>query len=296
MTFTKELIEETADYEITSEGKLVKNYHEKYLCKNPTYITTDQVYTDAGITFGSAYRNYHLAFTKKVKIDRLFHKDDPNHAWHADYDYSTDVVQFAENPIDRPTKRKIYSTEVQRVIFRDADGQIILNAAGDPPDGGVPVNHHMPTMSWERNEDSATFDIPTFSVLSGKVNSDTFAGFDPGQLLLVASSDESWESTYHFWKSSYVMYGNNQGWQPQFVNAGYFKKIYTTSGGTTTVSTKRITGDDGQPVDEPQPLYGFSNPKPGSLVPIANRPDDCNYIKVTYNGSIAFSSLNLSLT
>lgn len=291
MAFTAKPIAEEADYEITSDGRLVKTYDEMWLCEDNVYHTLDDVIVKLNILPGATYAGYNGAFCRKLKPVRLFHLA-PAFAWHVGVNYSSDTPKFAENPMDRPVKRKIFSNETQRVIFRDANGDIILNAAGDPPDGGLPVNHHMPTVGWQRNEDDFGFSMFQFAQYSGKLNADTFGGCDPGTLLLIATADETFEANFHFWQCGYTMIFNDQGWQPQFVNAGVYQIVYAT-GGTRT--HKLIRDDDNQPITDPQPLYEIGSPQEGSQVPIFARPNACNFIKVNYSGTMSFDSLSLSL-
>ena len=293
MTFKSGLIEDKSDYTITSDGKIVKVYDRVYNCSSNTLLTLDQVYLNLGILLGSPYPDYAYATCRKASPTRLFHKA-PFYDWRVDCQWSTDTTVAAENPTDRPVKRKVQSNETQRYIFRDSDGQIILNAAGDPPDGGIPVNHHMPTVSWQRNEAADTFDIGYFNLLSGKLNSVTFGGWSPETLLLIASAEETWEGKYHFWACNYLMIGNDQGWQPQFLNAGLFQLI----GPGSTMAGKlkvRIYESDHTPAEDPRCLYGPGS-NIGRQIPLASLPGAGNFIKVKYSGLMDFSSLNLSLT
>lgn len=293
MTFTSGLVEDKADFTISSDGKIVKVYSRQYKCQNPALLTLDQVCTNLNITLGSPHPDYAFATCRKVQPERLFHKPN-NSAWIVNCEWSTDTPIAAEDPTQRPVKRKVQSNETQRYIFRDSDGQIILNAAGDPPDGGIAVNHHMPSVSWQRNESGDTFDIGYFNLLSGKLNSVPFGGWAAETLLLIASAEETFEGKYRYWACNYLMLGNDQGWQPQFLNAGLFYLVGsgTTMGGKLKL---RVYGDDNQPSEEPRCLYGAGS-QLGNKIPLSALPGAGNFIKVKYSGLMDFSSLNLSLT
>ena len=288
MAFQSHLIEDSGGYEVSSDGRLVKTYKRKYRCSNPgAYLTLDLVAVTLGAVPGSVHPDYPAAQAKKISIDRMFHQT-PYYDWEVGIDYSTDTVKFAENPMDRPVKRRVFTTETQRSIFKDRNGNMILDAAGCPFDGGVQVNHHQPTIVWQRNEDNASFDLAGFLSLSGSINSDTFAGCAPETLLLVATADETFENSYQYWACTYTIIYNDLGWQPQPVNAGLYER--DGSGGL-----RRIETEDGQPAQDPQPLYAASSGTPGKVIPLSGRPASCNFIKVDHASAIGFSSLSLPL-
>ena len=291
MAFTKKLIEQSGGPTVSSDGKVVSTYTHKYLCENNGggYLTLDQVVQRTGFKANQPYADNIAAGIRKVIPTRLFHHD-PQYAWTVDVEWSTDVPQAAEDPSDRPVLRRVYASETQRYIFRDSSNNIILNSAGDPPDGGIPVNHHMPAINWKRNEDDSGFSTQRFQTLHGKLNSTSFACCSPGTLILVAEADETYEGKYHFWACNYTMVYNDQGWQPQFVNAG-LQELKVVSGTTIKVP---ILDDQKQPVQNPEPLYG-PGANVGKKVPISARPGSCNWITVTYSGTMDFSSLLLPL-
>ncbi|WP_010584447.1 hypothetical protein [Schlesneria paludicola] len=282
MSFTPQLIEESGAYEVSSEGRLIKTYKRKYRCSNTGgFLTLDEAVIALGIIPGTPHPHYPNALARKITNERLFHQD-PYYDWEIGIDYTTDMPKFAENPMERPVKRRVFTTETQRSIFKDRNGTLILDSAGCPFDGGVQVNHHQPTIVWQRNESDDTFDLSRFLSLSGSVNSDSFAGCDPETLLLVATSDETFENTYHYWSSTYTIIYNDLGWQPQPVNAGLWQR----DGSNLT----RIMLD-GEPAQDPQPLYASS----GKVIPLSGRPADCNFIKVDHARKIAFSGLALPI-
>ncbi|WP_010586412.1 hypothetical protein [Schlesneria paludicola] len=286
MSFFANLIEDTSGYDVTSEGRLVKTYKRKYRCSNPGgYLNLDEVIVELNILPGNAHPEFPNALVRKISNERMFHQD-PYYDWEVGVEYSTETPKFAEDPTERPVKRRVFTTETQRSIFQDRNGKLILDAAGCPFDGGVQVNHHQPTIVWQRNESNDTFNLAQFLALSGCINSDPFAGCDPETLLLVATSDETFESNYHYWASTYTIIYNELGWQPQPVNAGLWQRD-----GTNLV---RITMD-GEPVQDPQPLYAASSGTPGKVIPLSARPAACNFIKVDHASAIAFSSLSLPL-
>ena len=286
MPFTQTLIEQSANYSVSSDGKITRTYNEKYRCRNDTLLTLDQVQAASGFVALQVYSGNSLAFCRAVRPNRLF-MGPSKFVWELDVEWSSECPQAAENPVNRPVLRRVYSNETQRQIFRNASGQIVLNSAGDPPDGGISVNHHMPAINWKRNEAHAGFSIGTFNQLSGKLNSTSFAGCDPGTLLLIATADEAFESTYHYWSADYTMVYNDQGWQPQFLNAG-LQELKTVGGVVVKVP---IFDGSSQPVQTPEPLTTG-----GVKVPYSSRPSGCNFITVTYSGTFDFSTLGLSLT
>jgi hypothetical protein len=160
---------------------------------------------------------------------------------------------------------------------------MILDAAGSPFDGGVPVTEWLGNISWKRDEVHTSTSMSQAVALSGKINSDVFMGCAIGTLILKVTGEEKWEGTYHFWTFTYEMTYDKAGHDPRPLNAGLWKKV---SGNRV-----RITEYDGTDSAQPQPLTTG-----GDVIPVASRPGSCNFITVEHHNTLAFATLGLPTT
>jgi len=197
--------------------------------------------------------------------------------------YSTDGFAAAENS-DDPTLSRVnvsWGTSSQMLYaVHDRNGDLIVNAANQPFEGGVPVSLELPTLIYERNE--LSFDGATATAYSNSLNSDFYAGADPKTLRLKISGQKTWSGVHVFWKVRYEMAYYWLGWQPQPVNAGLKQLV----GGVLT----NCFDDNGMPVTSPVPLTTA-----GARVPTASLPSGANFITVDYYRTFPFGSLALPL-
>ena len=288
MVYEYKKLKERSSRSINSDLLIVTKYQQTWRVSSDVLVSfqavRDALDADLGIYPGAQYPDDDWATCGMIDVDRLFHGEGV-YTWDCEIEYSTDTPPGVYDPVLAPVKRKVFTNETSRSIFRDKNGDLITDAAGMPFDGGIPVQHHMPTITWQRNELGATFNTANFLALSGTVNSGSFAGCDPGTLLLVATAEEVFAGKFHYWNCQYTITWNDQGWKPQVVNAGLWE--LDTTGGSPKL--KRII-INGEPAQDPQPLTTG-----GVMVPFADRPADCNWITVEYRGEMDFEDLNLPL-
>ena len=173
-------------------------------------------------------------------------------------------------------------------MVQDRNGEMILNAAGQPFDGGVPVAVRMGVATATRNITAAGYNKNTVLATSGKLNSVAYLGAAIGTLQVDITAEEKYEGSYHFWAETYTFAYDPEGWQPKPMNAGFFyRDAYDV---LTRIRNEDLgdTADPTAPVQEPEPLTTL-----GGLLPIADRPSLCNFITVDAYDSTAFAAFGL---
>lgn len=289
MTITINLIDESCDETINNDGKPVINFHEVWRMRdtNSGLVNINQArlnfQSNAGIQPGYVYSNFPYAYCKTV-TPRKGKAKPPNQYWEVAVDYTTDCPLIDDpDPSHRRWVRSSSISSQQRYIFRDKNNQLIVDAAGSPFDGGIPVDVELTTLTWKHNTDWSVYDLGTQGKLSGCINSDTWAGCSPFTLKLAYTYEEQWEGKYHFASETFAITYDPLGWKPKPANAGLF---YLKSGVRTRI--KDAAGKDAQ---EPEPLTTA-----GAVVPVGSRPGSCTFITVDYYPTLAFDSLGLPLT
>jgi len=293
MAFVKNLKSDEMELTADKDGKLIKTYRRTYLCENETELTNDEVATNVGILPGAPHPTFSVATARKISVKRRETRE-PDCAWDHSVEYSTDATVPESNtshaPDARRVKRKISPAVQTENVFEDKNGDLITDAAGTPFDGGVSVDVRRGVLTFERDVLHADFDMAASFKISGKVNSTTWAGAAPGTVMVDLSAEEKWEGSYHFWTESWTFSYKEKGWNPRPANAG----LYEIHDG----KRRRIKEADGKDTQQVQPLYpkASTSPEGGSVIPVANRPADCNYIEVEYHDEMDFATFGLPLT
>lgn len=291
MSFSVDIIEDSHADTMASDGKPVRTYKRKYLLSSDSGSFVGCHAAREGFTSQTGIEKWYSSHPENtgavcMNVVTTRHSTAPPHQkWDVDVDWTTDAPKMDEqDPALRRWMRKVNTSEQQRHVFRDRDDNLIVDSAGSPFDGGVPVNVRLPTITWTHNVAWSDYDLTRPILLSGRLNSDYFLGCDPGTLLLDVTADEAWEGNdFHYVKETITVTFDPLSWQPKPANAGLFEIV--------DGKRERCTDDTGVPATEPQPLY-----ENGSMVPVENRPDDCTFITVQYYYTTAFSDLNLPLT
>lgn len=289
MTITVHLQDESHTKTINNDGKPVLEYQEVYLMEDNTNSTVNihqagvNFTSTTGIECGSNYANYNAALARPMSLKKHQTRP-PCQKWNVTVNYTTDCPVIDDpDPSHRRWLRSSSISAQQRYVFRDKNNKLIVDAAGSPFDGGIPVDVELTTITWKHNVDWASYDIGTQGKLSGSLNSDTFAGCDPYTLKLAYSFNEEHEGQYHYAAETYSITYDPLGWKPKPANAGLF---YLNSGVRT-----RIKDAAGKDVGEPEPLT-----LAGAVVPVASRPSLCTFVTVEYHNTLSFSSIGLPLT
>jgi hypothetical protein len=267
----------------------------KYLVRtnSPTWVTEADVAAAVGIKRGSPIAEDTNAICNSVSIGPGPVKTRPPFlAFFATYTFATnapmppEVEADSDDPVDMRTVWSIGPQIQSRYVIRDRDDKLIVNRAGSPYDGGIPVDVRLGSATARRNVDAAGYDRSVVMASSGKLNSAPFLGGAPGTVQVDISAIERYQGSYHFWEETYTFSYDPRGWQPKPANAGFFQLV---DGEQVRILNSDLD-DDGtdDPVQEPEPLDDE-----GVLVPVEDRPDGCTFIEVDYFEEMDFDSFSL---
>lgn len=302
MTWWVGLVEYEGESEVQQNtGRCVSRYTRKYLVRTDEAVLQFEAAVAAavGINRGSPLDVDNNAICYRAKIGPGPARTRPPFmAWYATYEFSTDATLPEEVDDDPTTTRTIWTISPQiqsRYVWKDRNGKLIVNAAGSPYDGGIPVDVRLGSVTAKRTKDATAYDKNAVLANSGKLNSETYLGGAPGTVQVDISAQERYEGAYHFWDETYTFAYDPAGWQPKPVNAGFFQRLTGDSEDPDYNTLIRIINSDvgdtnapDDPVQEPEPLDAD-----GVVVHPNDRPDDCTFIEVDYYDSFDFSTLNL---
>ena len=278
-----------------SGGRITSNYTRAYLYKTDAASrpTDAAIVTDIGISPGSPHPDDANATCHKVEVGPGPEKTRPTHlAYLVKVEWSTLSPLPNTVSTDPTTMRTLWTlgaTIQQRYVIKDRNGNMILNSAGQPFDGGIPVAVRLGKAVATKNRTASGYNKNTVMAYSGNLNSVTYLGAAPGTLQVDIEAQEKYEGGYHYWEEKYTFAYDPLGWQPKPMNAGFFQ--------LTGYGLQRITngdlGDDNDPtafVQEPEPLL-----PDGTIVPVgaSSRPSLCNFISVDYFSTSDFNSFSL---
>lgn len=193
--------------------------------------------------------------------------------WRVYAEYSTDAYGA---PTNMP-QIVVWSIErFTKAVYVDQDGNAILNSAGDPYDPPVTVDDSRLVVKVVRNE----LEYPTDVAIAYKdaVNSDSFealliggAPADPGTVKMANVGGELMNSltgAFRYWRMTYEMHVNNNGWQPKVLDAGFHTGF---AGGIIGFNRKLVTDPvSGIPLSQAVPLDGLGNVLAPAGTPVFN--------------------------
>lgn len=281
---TPERLPETAKFAMTNEGKVIRTYSSPARVKSTDDLDLFQLGIALGYLPGQPHPTDPEATLRDMSLERT--ETIAPCVWYTyTLNYSTEAPAPAatgETPTADPTKQRVkrrWTTSEQTLYeIRDINGDLILNAAQQPFDGGVPISIALPTLTYVRNE--STFDGSVMVQYANALNKYAFSGAEPETLRLKISADEMFEGNYQYWAVHYEMAYNPKGWQPQPCNAGLYQRV--------DGELVKCMDRDLQPVSSPVPLD-----EDGVQIPLSGLPDDVNYVKVDLYPLIDFSDLGL---
>lgn len=298
MTWWIGLVDASGESEVQADGRCVSRYTRKYLVRtdSATYVDEPAVATAVGINRGSALAADPNAICHRAVITQgPVMTRPPYQARYATYSFSTDAT-LPDTVDDDPTTRRVLtsiSPTIQSTYVTDyidpADGirKVILDAAGQPFDGGIPIDVRMGTVTKTRNKDAAGYDQDAVLANSGKLNSVTYLGGEPGTVQVDISSVETYEGAWHFWKETYTFNYRPTGWQPRPLQAGFYHLVLGEP--RRILNSDITTGADDNECPEPQPLYST-----GLIVPKSDRPGGCVFKDdIVYFDSMDFADFDL---
>lgn len=297
MTWTIGLVDFGAKASVATDGRCIQTYMRKYLVRTDSavFLSESDVASAVGITRGAPLDVDTNATCRSIDIGPgpVMTKA-PFLAYFASYEFSTDAPLPEADDNDPTTRRQLWSISPQiqsRYVIKDRNGKLIVNKAKQPFDGGIPVDVRLGSATVKRNKLAAGYDINSVLANSGKLNSVTFLGGEPGTVQVDISAEEKYEGGYHFWAETYTFSYDPQGWQPKPVNAGFFQRAEVGSDRLVRITYGDLDDDSEDPdgkVPEPEPLT-----TDGVLLPIASRPDGTNFIDVDYYDTMNFEDLDI---
>ncbi len=293
------LLDASGTSEVQQDGRCVSRYMRKYLLVGTgeyVFASEPTVAAIVGITRGAPLSDdpNAICYSAQVEIGEKTRLGAGVQVRHVTYMFSTDAALPEEDDDDPTTRRTIWSispTIQSTYLIRDRNGDVILDSAAQPFDGGVPADVRLGTVTATRNLDAAGYDRAAVLANSGKLNSVTWEGGEPGTVQVDISAQEVYQGAFHFWAETYTFNYNPLGWQPQPLNAGFYARtaadgiplrILNSDIGDTVIATK----DDECP--EPQPLDAD-----GVIVPYNQRPANCTFQTVDYFAEMDFADFNL---
>lgn len=272
---------------VQSDGRMVKTYTETYLYRtNAGSIPTDaDIAADVGVAPGSPYGGDANATAGDAEIEFLMTRV-PWFKAEVTITWSTKNPVPNEDDTDPSTVRVLWdlrSVIQQRYIVKDRLGKLIVNTAGQPFDGGTPVDVRLGQVAAKLKVAYADFNKNTMLANNGKLNTATYLGAAAGTLQMDATASEAVEGGYHFYNVEYVFTYDPLGHQPRPANVGFYQLLFGT---LAPITVGDLTGEiDGTKVTEPEPID-----IDGHVVPYADRPDSCIFVPVDYFDTLNYST------
>lgn len=200
--------------------------------------------------------------------------------WLVDVDYGPyDPTLNSESPLDNRTQKAWSFAQDTEIVDVDANGNAVMNTAGDLFDPPIERDRSRPILTVARNE--LTFDPSLAALYKDKVNADPFLGYDPGQVKCsnISATEEWYPGIGIYYRVNYEFHFNTDdgGWQRKILNAGY-RRLKSGS--------RRQILIDGLPAHSPVPLGNDGDVLPPSGTPV--------FLTFDIYPSVPFSPLNIT--
>lgn len=214
------------------------------------------------------YVSYHPVLVghscRSVKVTQ---DDGAPRKWTIEAEYSSKPIkenQSEENPLNRPARIRWRTANYRQAIWRDINGQGILNSAGDYFDPPVEVDRAYWTVSVSKN----VADVPTFILdYENAVNNAaiTVGGVVIGQYEAKISdidiSELKIEGDYQYFEFSYTLERRREKWIPlkvldqglRFKSEASRKHIMDDSTPKRPVASPRLLDGAGNVLSDPTP-------------------------------------------
>lgn len=135
---------------------------------------------------------------------------------------SASVGEDEENPLDDPAVYEFSFAKYQVPALSDRDGNPVINGADEAFDPPFLVDENRPIVTVTRNE--ASFSPATAVEYQDTVNSDSFAGVDPGVAKVIGiSARQSTRGAYSYYVVTYEIEFRWEGWNPTGLLAQGYK-------------------------------------------------------------------------
>lgn len=288
MTTSWDLDEEEQDSEVHDDSRIIDKYMQvwRYHTDSPTRPTLADVCADIGLLPGSPFAGDINAIARHANLKGTSEKTRPPFlAYLLTVEWATDAPlpnSLSSDPTERRTIWGGRGSVQQRHVIKDKNGKLIVNTAGQPPDGGVQVDVRLGVVTANRNVTAVGYNPDDVLAMNGQINSETFLGGDPGTVVCEVETSEKYEGAYHYYEESYTFTYDKEGHQPNLASAGFYQRASVGSDNLVRIQ------QGGEDVLEPEPLDAD-----GVLVPIADRPDSCAFVDVELLDETDFNSLGL---
>ena len=203
-----------------------------------------------------------MAWCVSLSVD----PSDPWRGWTVTAEYSTER-EIAEDPTADPAVITWSSEQFQKAAIVNADGEAIVNSAGDPFDPPLMIDDSRPNVSVSKNVlvvpawvltyqdavNNASFVIDGITVATGLA-----------KIQSISIGAEQSRNGTTFRNLSFTLHLQRQGWQSNILDAGFRQLGYGS-----VLENIRNAGDDELPA-APVPLNGLGvaldNPSPATAV------------------------------
>lgn len=215
-------------------------------------------------------------FSRLKQIDIQRSTDSP-FVWDVAVDFDSEVEDWDENPLLRPTIIDYDFEPYERVATTDVvTNQPIVNAAGVPFDPPILIPDTRLVISFERNE--LVFPLAAAVAYQNATNSDPWFGLLPYQGKMVITGKFTKEGGYDFYAMRYECHVKWDTWVEMVLNAG-------------------MTNKDGSPCTEKDGTTQVSEPVPlstgGAQLAWPINPASINYLPFNVLRQLPFAALDL---
>lgn len=200
--------------------------------------------------------------------------------WLVTLNYSTEQDEEneeSENPTDDPPQVSITTVKGTKIIEKDITGKAILNSLGFSPQNPLEIRQSTSVLRVIRNEDV----LPERNEWLDKINSEPFAGGDPGTVICsLLDAERAYRNGTYYYKVTYEFEDDPDGWQPSLLN----QSLYVKDGGNLV----RAKDADGRDLAEPVPIT-----EAGVQIDADDLPDSAVFLDFEGYEEVDFNELEL---
>ena len=240
----------------------------------PPTTTAMAILTAPGVGYGTAHPTF--SSCKAMKWDYAA-ADTVGLLWHVTVNYIVPIIEVDPStglPMD------LWSGKGQQVnlpFFKDKDGAVLKNSAGDPLEG---MEYERTFLSWSLVRSYATLAAATSAMNSivDKTNSDSWSIGTAGQYKttvtgfqkkVIITQSGATQTAARYWEVAYDIDFKLDGWNVKPWDMGFNERCDSSGVASTSgTSRKTILGVDGKPVRQPVALSNGVALAPGST-PVA---------------------------
>ena len=280
----------TTSTAINSSGKSVRTHTQKYRIDSTEHVDTFAAQLALGIAEFDTHGTDTDATCRKINTELDATKRDP-WVYYSTAEFSTETPdpqqedRQKENPLDDTVEESVDGETITVPLERDLEDNPIVNGANDPL-LGLEGEKQIEVITYVRNE--AVRDSARDRAFRGRVNSLPWNGAAAGTLKMRRiASQKQFRNRIPFYRYTYEIAYNEDGWQPTLANLGKFQ-IRPVSGGGGATEYVPCFDDDNNPVSDPVPLTAE-----GLQIPHADLPGAANKLEFTTIPEADFAALGL---